>query len=221
MQPVILGAILAHGVAAHDQDFAPLQTYLRQFRLGQLPRLDVSYANGTAGNVVLRGALTYLWTEEPLLQRPPRVTWPAASGKSFTLAFIDFGPDTGGEKTQSPFFPFVHSLWTGCTSSLADCSLTVKPYLAPGNPYLKPNRYTYMLFRHQGTGDELRFVGGLAKRFASPGASRKLQVAARGFSISRLLEENKGLEAAAVTFAMVRGHKIAPSDRRGRRRGRN
>jgi hypothetical protein len=205
-------------------DFAPLERYLGEhgLRTSELPALDVSYANGSTA-VSLYGANTELITGSALLTRAPQISWQSEESRSFTVAFIDFGPDEGA-RVQTPFFPFVHSLWTRCTHSLADCELTVKPYLAPGNPFVRPNRYTYLLFRHRRGATSLTLTGGPAERFAVKNPTRKInaerQAACKGFSIARFLRENAGLEAVALNFAHVHGHKPVGKPKAKRARSR-
>jgi len=195
---------LHNTLAAHN--FAPIDNYLAQFGIANKPPLDVVYSNATS-KLALHGSLTEVLTANPLLQEPPSVTWPANEGCSFTLAFMDLGPDLGGTKLKTPFSPFVHSLWTKCKASLADCAVTIKPYLGPGNPHAAPNRYTYILFRHRAQSDKLVLFGGMAERLAGRDSKTTAASLKRwgGFSIGRLLRENAGLSAVAVNFANVRG----------------
>lgn len=196
-------------VHASAHDFTPLNHYLAQFKLDNLRPLHVEYANGSTP-MILQGAETLVYVDDKVLKRAPTVTWEAEAARTFSIFFIDFGQDVGGSTTQTPFFPFVHSLWTQCTATLADCQQKIKAYLAPGNPYVTPNRYTYMLFRHRSGDSPLMLDGKPAARFLDPKLSRSLKKAVTGLSISRLLKDNVGLEAVAVNFAHVRGRKPDP-----------
>lgn len=215
---LVIGCTCDAHAATHD--FAPLERYLAQqgLRASELAPLDVSYANGTAPAVSLYGANTELLTGSALLRREPSISWRAHHNRSYTIAFIDFGPDEGAA-VQSSFFPFVHSLWTRCRRSLADCELTVKPYLPPGNPFVRPNRYSYLLLRHGRGATSLSLHGGDAALLAVKSQARKLRAACVGFSIKGLLRENAGLEVVALNFAHVHGQRTdspKPSHR-GRR----
>ena len=217
--------------AAAD-DFSPIVRYLSQFGVpATLPALHVTYDNRSKP-LALHGAATWLITHSQELREPPRVEWPKSLGKirgaKFTLFFIDLGPDTGGagvfprNKTFGPFFPFIHSLWTNCENSLSTCAETLKPYLAPGNPSVVPNRYTYILFRHMA---ELVLDGERAvPKFLDPKQSGRLSKVSRAFSFRKLFEQNLGMEAVAFNFANVHipvGHpngKVKVRRKKGRRR---
>ena len=195
-------------LCATRHDFVPLDHYLAQFKLDNLPPLHVTYANGSSP-VTMQGALTEVRTGDVLLKLPPNITWRAEQGCSYSVGFIDFGPDMGGASTQTSFFPFVHSLWTQCTRALADCTTTVKPYLPPGNPFVRPNRYAFLLFRHRRGAAPLMLHGGPAARLADRKLAKHLRTACTGFSIPGLLKENEGLEPVALNFALVHGHRQA------------
>ena len=177
-QHVVLALLHCASCARHD--FAPLDHYLAQFRLDSLRPLHVQYANGSSP-VTLHGALTELYVEDLLLRRQPAVSWESdwqysiEAGWQYSVFFIDFGRDMGGAQTQTSFFPYVHSLWTSCNRTLADCAMTVKPYNRPGNQAVIPNRYTYLLARHRGL---LMLHGGPASRFRDRKLSKELQVTA-------------------------------------------
>jgi len=67
---------------------------------------------------------------------------------------------------------------------------------------LVPNRYAFLLFRHT-TKASLVLAGKPTDGYAS-GRQRAPFLAA--FSLTRLLRENAGLEAARRNFVHVRGH---------------
>jgi hypothetical protein len=196
--------------------FAPIERYLTQFGIGPgLPALRVVYSNDTA-QVSLRGSATELLNEadadSALLKRQPDVSWARdPDGRTYSLAFIDLGRDTGTTSapsatwTRKPFFPCVHSIWTLCTRHLADCQITVQSYLPPGNRATVPNRYTWVLFRH----DAARAAPlVLAGRSAASLSKSKASLAAifHPFDLRKfLVRDNPGLEAVAYNFMHVSG----------------
>ena len=217
-------AALHVACVAAQIDFAPIDRYLAQFGVGPgLPALRVTYSNHST-QLNLHGAETeFLFEEATFLRKQPVVTWPAAEGRTFTLAFIDLGRDTGGTSaptaswTTAPFFPYVHSLWTRCTQSLADCQVAIQRYNPPGNRFTVPNRYTWLLFRHDAA---RRGALVLAGQPAASIATSKTLLANAGtaFDIRRFLGDNPGLEAVAYNFMHVKGSGTKPKPTRGRRR---
>ena len=197
-------------------DFAPIDRYLSQFGIAQLPLLRVAYTANSSCHIQLAGASTiFVNNESPWLKQQPTVSWRArASTSSYaTLAFIDLGPDMGGTTTSKKFFPFIHSLWTSCkpkqpeqqTVSIDDCTQVIKPYLAPGIETTYLNRYTWILFEHELAASPLIYRGEPASRLAT----QTPKPPARTFSVdfAAFLQENRGMRATQYTFSFVRGSK--------------
>ena len=207
---VALDGCASTSASMNDRLMQPIDNYLSQFGVKNLPMLSVNY-----GMTALRGSATSLVNEHsPFLKMQPNVTWPAAeSPGGASLMFVDLGPDTGTTKVQKKFFPFVHSLWTDCKPvgvsnavGLDSCQ-TIRPYLPPGNLDVKPNRYTWVLFASvESNLSALQIVGGPALRFAGQVlSSKKIISTFSGFSFSRLLRENVGLKAVRYNFMLIRG----------------
>ena len=220
---LLCARIGACATTSSEGAFVPLDRYLSQFGIANLPPLSVEYSNGSS-TVSLHGNATVIFNDavsSAFLRSEPSVTWTSQSDSLFSLFFVDLGPDTGTHEiakahwTPRPFFPFVHSLWTRCTSSLATCQQVVKPYLKPGNVLVVPNRYTWLLFQHASSSKELRLHGRPAFDLATN--RRLLKAASTAFSFARLLRENPGLRATAYNFMNVRGNVSRRRKRVGRR----
>ena len=228
LQPTSLLAVVALWcrAAARAADFEPIDRYLSQFGISALPPLHVVYSNHST-SIELHGASSSFVNEDsPFLRQAAHVSWPAREGRSFTLAFIDLGPDTGSARMARRSYPFVHALWTRCKSTLDDCALPIKPYMAPGNFAAIANRYTFVLFQHAPQREQLMLFGRAAVRFLSAAERAKLKGRSRqdksgGFSLARLLRENEGLQAVAYNFMNVRGRRTSSRVDSGRRRTRS
>lgn len=201
--------------AGSDESMRPLDSSLAP-SIVNLPHLHVEY-NRTYGLAPFRlhgASVPPVKNEEsPWLKSAPIVRWPMHNEHaSDTLVFVDLGP----EEKPSKFFPFVHSLWTQCSGSLASCRLTVIPYLPPGNVAVIPNRYTFILFRRGAPHAANRTLVLNGKRYES-GHLEKRPPKLPGFSFTRMLRENVGLEAVSYNFLYVRGQGGGGGRRRGRR----
>lgn len=196
--------LLAFATRAFATDgMGPIELYLRQFGVPQLPKLAVSYADQALHGEALH---FYLIPSRTLLSRMPTVTWDGATTECAMLLFFDI--DCGGRPANDTDAgskgPYVHSLWINCKHGNAATCNAIKPYKAPGNSRPVPNRYTWMLLRH---------ACGAILKLPTP---RQL----RGkLSFSTLLRENAGLTPVATNFMFVGGDPATPPPARASRRG--
>jgi hypothetical protein len=195
-----------------DPSMRPLDSTLVPAGITDLPTLHVAFNRSGLPPFVLDGNRVepIINEDSPFLKLAPIVHWPGHSENAmYTLAFVDLGP----EERPGKFFPFIHSLWTQCRRTLMDCEHTVKPYLAPGNVAVIPNRYTFILFRRAGKHANNRTLVLNGVRYKT---GREKIPKLPGFSFARMLRENVGLEAVRYNFIFVRG-KGGSSGRRTRR----
>ena len=191
--------------------FGPIDAYLQQFGMDKLKKLDMRF-----GDLVLDGdSRIYVQGEagSDAWKRPPggsgpTITWSLPAGTSAMVAFLDL--DAGGRPASDTdagrLGPFVHSLWADCDgNSLTSCKKVVRPYRAPGNNAVAPNRYTYLLLRQDGPARIDEKAAGF--RFGTR------------FSLARLKKDNPGLTPEAYNFMLVRGDQVKKA-KKGLRRGR-
>jgi hypothetical protein len=144
----------------------------------------------------------------PLNKWAPTVTWPAAWASRATLLFADLGPYGCGtfgtwRDGCNVLYPITHGLWTECNSgSLKTCGTQIMNYLSPKNYLETPNRYIFILFRHD---EPLNLLGAPAtahgRKFvrmnaASPDSLSPLE-------LERLIRDNPGMTAVAYNYALV------------------
>ena len=207
-----LGAIVAAMLTstsciATSGPMAAIEAYLAQFGMHKLAELQVRYTNGPT----LHGSQTVLINEDSsFLVEMPNVTWPAALAPRATLAFVDLGWAGLGARPMAPFFPFIHSLWTGCEGgSLAQCATTIKSYLRPGNYENRANMYTFLLLRQPEPLVLHDHAAAPVSTQLPPDFTEAQWLEANrqfvSFDFHRLLRENPGMEAVAWNFMLVKG----------------
>ena len=156
--------------------------------MGNLPVLDVRY-----GDAAVQGQIFVNRKARPkneVLVQVPAVTWDSSSVPCGLLLFIDI--DAGGYKAPGTragmYGPFVHSMWSHCKGGFnagKSCE-TRKKYLPPGHTGAVPNRYAFILFRHDCS--------------ASLKLPTKFRFSKDKLSLANLLSHNPGLTPVAATF---------------------
>jgi hypothetical protein len=176
-------------VARAEMHLAPLDAYLHHFDgMGNLPVLDVRY-----GDAVVQGQLFVNRKGRPknkVLLQIPTVTWDPSSLPCGLLLFIDLdaGGYTAPGTSAGKYGPFVHALWSHCKGGFnagKSCNTRTK-YLPPGHMGAVPNRYAFILFRHDCS--------------ATLKLPTEFRFSKDRLSLANLLSENPGLAPVAATF---------------------
>ena len=211
---VTIFAVTRTSLSTQDSNaMAPIETYLVQFGIGPgLPELALSFDEGR----IELHASADLKQSYDFFANKPGISWSTTLAPYASVFFMDNGPDRGTEVSSS-FFPFVHSLWTDCTTGRLDgCGRTVVPWRRPGNTAAEPNRYTFLLFVHDAPLSllsEPAVLATLEKAFNDGNdvllpytkEQQPLMSMLSDFSYARLLSDNVGMRAVSYTFMSVHG----------------